>query len=70
VCVIGTVFAFYLNHVVTIVLSFLKVTELDGLAPKQTEPTFLIVQLGSLLLLLVLGTLTVKRFHMTSAKLA
>jgi hypothetical protein len=63
VYVIGAVFAFYLNFVVLIVQSFQKVGVLKALAPTQSEPPFLAVQLGSLAAFIVLGTLAVKRFR-------
>ena len=62
VYVIGAVFAFDLNFVVLIVQSFQKVPALHALAPKQTEPPFMAVQIVSLVAFLVLGTLSVKRF--------
>jgi hypothetical protein len=59
--VIGATFALYLNFFVLIVQSFLKVPALKALAPKQTEPPFVVAQLAALLLFIVLGTLAVKR---------
>jgi hypothetical protein len=63
VYVIGAVFAFYLNFVVLIVQSFQKVPVLHALAPKQTEPPFLVAQIVSLVAFLVLGALAVRRFR-------
>ncbi len=63
VFVIGAVFAFYLNFVVLIVQSFQKLPALHALAPKQTEPPFMAVQIVSLVAFLVLGTLAVMRFR-------
>jgi len=68
--VIGAVFALYLNFVVLIVQSFQKVPVLHALAPKQTEPPFLVVQLVSLVAFFVLGTLAVKRFRTMPITLA
>ena len=66
--VIGAVFALYLNFVVLIVQSFQKVPALHALAPKQTEPPFLAVQLASLVAFLVLGTLARRRFRAASIR--
>jgi hypothetical protein len=68
VYVIGAVFAFYLNFVVLIVQSFQKVPVLHALAPKQTEPPFLAVQIVSLVAFLVLGTLALKRLRTVTSK--
>jgi hypothetical protein len=61
VYVIGATLALYLNFFVLIVQSFLKVPALKALAPKQTEPPFLIAQSAALVLFIVLGTLAVKK---------
>ena len=63
VYVIGATFAFYLNFVVLIVQSFRKIGPLNALAPTQSEPPFLGVQIVSLLMFIALGTLAVKRFR-------
>ena len=68
VYIIGAVFAFYFNFLVLIVQSFQKVPLLHALAPTQSEPPFLVAQLGSLAVFLVLGTLAVKRFRMPAIK--
>ncbi len=60
---VGAVFALYLNFVVLIVQSFQKLPPLHALAPKQTEPPFMVAQVVSLVAFLVLGTLAAKRFH-------
>ena len=70
VYVLGEVFALYLNFVVLIVQSFQKVAVLHALAPKQTEPPFVVAQLVSLVAFFVLGTLAVKRFRAEPLKLA
>jgi len=61
VYVIGATIALYLNFFVLIVQSFQKVPALKALAPKQTEPPFLVAQSAALVLFIVLGTLAVKR---------
>jgi hypothetical protein len=54
----------YLNVVVLIVQSFQKIPALNALAPTQTnEPAFAATQGLMLVLFLVLGFLSVKRFH-------
>jgi hypothetical protein len=63
VYVIGAVFAFYLNFVVLIVQSFQKIPTLHALAPKQSEPPFLAVQVVSMVAFIVLGTLAMKWFR-------
>ena len=56
-------FAFYLNFFVLIVQSFLKIPALHALAPTQTEPLFAIAQGIALLGFVLLGFLSIKRFH-------
>lgn len=63
VYIIGAVFAFYLNFVVLIVQSFQKVPLLHAAAPNQTEPPFLAAQLASLVAVIILGTLGMRRFR-------
>jgi hypothetical protein len=63
VYVIGAVLAFYFNFLVLIVQSFQKIPALHELAPKQTEPQFMIAQVVSLLAFIILGTLAVRRFR-------
>jgi hypothetical protein len=70
VYVVGVIFAFYLNFVVLIVQSFQKVPALHALAPNQTEPPFLIVQIVSLVAFIVLGSLAVKRFRAGPVRMA
>jgi hypothetical protein len=60
--VVCEVLALYLNSFVA-VQSFLKVPALKALAPTQKEPPFLIAQLAVLAVFIVLGVLSVKRFH-------
>jgi hypothetical protein len=51
------------TSIVAVVQSFLKVPALKAMAPKQTEPPFLISQLVVLALFVALGIFAVKRFH-------
>src|SRR5256885_4706381 len=60
--VITAVAALYLNVFVGVVQSFLKVPALHALAPKQTEPPFLVTQLVVLALFIVIGIMAAKRF--------
>jgi hypothetical protein len=55
--------ALYLNVFVGVVQAFLKVPALHALAPKQTEPPFLVTQLVVLVLFIVVGIMAAKRFH-------
>jgi hypothetical protein len=61
--VITAIAALYFNVFVGVVQSFLKVPALHSLAPKQTEPPFLVTQLVVLALFIVIGIMAVKRFH-------
>jgi hypothetical protein len=55
--------ALYLNVFVGVVQSFQKLAFLKGLAPTQSEPPFLIIQVLVLALFVVFGILAVKRFR-------
>lgn len=55
--------ALYLNVFVGIVQSFQKLSFLQPLAPTQSEPPFVVVQLGVLVAFVALGVLAVLRFH-------
>src|ERR1700691_3460343 len=61
--VVCAVLALYLNSFVAVVQSFLKVPALKALAPTQKEPPFLVAQLALIAIFIVLGILSVKRFH-------
>jgi hypothetical protein len=63
--VVCSVLAQWFNVFVLIAQSFQKVPALHALAPKGSEPPFLIAQVIALLLLIVLGTLAFKKFHPT-----
>jgi hypothetical protein len=61
---VGTALAaLYLNVFIGITQSFQKLAFLQPLAPTQSEPPFLIVQLAVLALFIALGALAVIRFH-------
>jgi hypothetical protein len=60
---ISAVTALYFNVFVLVVQAFLKVPALKALAPKQTEPPFLLTQLVVLVLFIVIGIMAAKRFH-------
>jgi hypothetical protein len=60
--IVGAVFALYLNVFVAVVQAFQKLP-LAALAPTQSEPPFLIVQLVVMAIFIVLGVVAVKRFH-------
>lgn len=61
--VVCVVLALYLNSFVAVVQSFLKVPALKALAPTQKEPPFLVAQLAVMAIFIVVGILSVKRFH-------
>ena len=61
--VASAVFALYLNVFVGIVQAFGKVSFLNALAPKQTDPPFIIAQAVVLLLFIYLGIKAVRSFH-------
>jgi hypothetical protein len=60
---ISAVVALYFNVFVLVVQAFLKVPALKALAPKQTEPPFLIAQLVVLVIFIVITILAAKRFR-------
>jgi hypothetical protein len=61
--VTGAVSALYLNAFVGVVQAFQKLPVLNALAPKQSEPPFVIAQIVVLLLFVVLGIAAVRTFH-------
>jgi len=61
--VISAVTALYLNVFVGVVQAFLKVPALKALAPKQTEPPFLVTQLAVLVIFIGVTILAAKRFR-------
>jgi hypothetical protein len=61
--VVTAILALYLNVFVLIVQSFLKVPFLHQLAPTQTELPFAIAQVVVLAVFILLGILSVRRFH-------
>jgi hypothetical protein len=63
VYVAGSVALLYFNCFVLIVQSFQKVPGLHELAPKGDEPPFLVAQVVLLLVAIVLGIFSVRRFH-------
>ena len=62
VYVIGAVVALYLNVFVLIAQFFMKIPTLKVLAPTQSEPAFLAIQIVVMLIFIVLGVLATKRF--------
>jgi hypothetical protein len=61
--VVAMVLAVYFNAFVAVVQAFLKVGFLHALAPTQKEPPFLIAQLATLALFVVIGVTALKRFR-------
>jgi hypothetical protein len=66
--VVGASMALYLNVFVLIAQLFMKVPALKALAPKQSEPPFLVAQLLVLLIFVGLTILAAKRFHLQPAR--
>ena len=61
--VISAVLALYLYVFVGVVQAFLKVPFLNALAPTQTEPPFVVVQVVVLTLFVVFTVVPASRFH-------
>ncbi len=61
--VVCAVLALYLNCFVGVVQAFQKLAFLQPLAPTQSEPPFVAAQGAVLLLFVILGFLSVRRFH-------
>ena len=61
--VAGAVLSLYLNVFVLVVQSFLKVPALNALAPGGNEPPFAITQGIVLVLFILVGALSLRRFH-------
>jgi hypothetical protein len=61
---VGTaIAALYLNVFVAVFQAFLKIPSLHELAPTQSEPPFLVAETAVLLIFIVLGILSLIRFH-------
>jgi hypothetical protein len=67
--IVGAVVLLYLNVFVLIVQLFVKVPAITALAPTQTEPPFALAQGAALVLFLVLGFFSVRRFHQSPVSL-
>jgi len=65
--VVTAMAALYLDAFVGVIQAFAKLTFLHTLAPTQSEPPFVIVQVIVLVIFVVLGFLAVRRFHPESA---
>jgi hypothetical protein len=63
VYVVSALIALYLNVFVGVVQAFQKLPALQGLAPTQSEPPFLIAQLVVLAVFVVSGFLAVRAYH-------
>ena len=62
VFVIGSIAALYLDIFVAIVQAFQKLPAFQRLAPTQSEPPFVILQVAALALCIVIGFYAVRRF--------
>jgi hypothetical protein len=61
--VVTSIVALWFNVFVFIVQSFEKIPAFHALAPTQTEPPFKIAQLLFLVIFVILGIFSVRRFH-------
>jgi hypothetical protein len=61
--IVSALAALYLNVFVGVVQAFQKLPFLQPLAPTQSEPPFLVVQLAVLAVFIILGFVAVVRFH-------
>ena len=61
--VFTAILALYLNVFVLIAQAFLKVQQLKDAAPTQTEPPFMVTQLVSLVVFVLLGVVSLVRFR-------
>jgi len=61
--VAAAVTALYFDVVVGIVQAFAKLSFLHALAPTQSDPPFVVVQLIALAIFIALGVLAARRFH-------
>jgi hypothetical protein len=68
--VISAMVALYFNCFVGVVQAFEKVPALKALAPTQKEPPFAIAQLALLILFVVLGVVSVKKFRIDEPMVA
>jgi hypothetical protein len=59
--VVGAVLALYFNVFVLVAQSFMKVSALKAMAPTQTEPPFVVVQVTVLVIFLGLGFFAVRK---------
>jgi len=63
--VVTALVALYLNCLVAVVQSFMKISALKALAPTRKEPPFLIAQIALMVLFIVLGIFAVRNFRVT-----
>jgi hypothetical protein len=67
VYVVTATVALYLNAFVAVIQSFEKIDVLHALAPTQSEPPFVVVQVIVLALFVALGFVAVRKFHPAAA---
>jgi hypothetical protein len=65
--VVTAVIALYLNVFVAVVQAFQKVGRLHALAPTQSEPPFALAQGAVLILFVIIGIVSVRRFRPPTA---
>lgn len=64
--VISAVVTLYFNCFVLVVQAFRHVPSLNALAPTQTEPAFQLAQLVNLVLFVVIGKISFRKYHPTN----
>jgi hypothetical protein len=65
--VVTALMALYLNCFVGVIQAFAKIAALHALAPTGSEPPFLVAQIALLVLFLVFGFVSVRKFHPAAA---
>jgi hypothetical protein len=67
--VLAAMAALYLNCFVGVIQAFSKLSFLHALAPTQSEPPFLLAQLVVLAIFVVLGYVSLRKFHPAGASI-
>jgi hypothetical protein len=65
--VLTAIVSLYLNVFVLVAQSFMKVSALNALAPRQSEPPFAITQAVVLVIFILIGFITLARFRPVTA---
>ena len=65
VFIVGSLVLFFFNSLVLIVQSFQKIPALNAFAPNGNEPPIMVAQAALLVVFLIVGFFSVRRFHPT-----